>query len=369
MSIRRLVHWGVPIVLGLLLALHSSPVFAYPSPDGEPYIQASYPPDEETGEGGGEIPVEVKPIAETVYLENIRHEYQGWNNCGPTTTGMYLSYFGISALQSVTAPVLKPNPRDVNVSPDQVVNYARSQGLEALVRRNGNRDTIMWFLSNGFPVMAEMWLPDDGGMGHYRLATGFNRQRGTVTFDDSLLGPDQRWTWDQWEGRWGEFNTSRIYIIFYRPEQTPLVRALLGPDADEEQMWLRAEAGARSNLELFSNDGRVWFSLGDALLNQGRTEEALDAYERAYSLGLPWRYYWYQFGHFEALAKLGRWQRLLELTRPVVARAPMHEEMYYYQGVAYKGLGNVEAARQAFTQALANNKNFSRAQASLQALN
>jgi hypothetical protein len=369
MRVRRQVRWCVPILLILLLAFTSSAALAYPSPDGEPLARAVYPQDEAPDEGGGEIAVEVKPIADTVYLENIRHEYQGWNNCGPTTTSMYLSYYGINAPQTITAPVLKPNSRDVNVSPDQVANYIRSQGLEALVRVNGNRDTIMWFLSNGIPVMAEQWLPDDGGMGHYRLATGFNRARGTVTFDDSLLGPDGRWTWAQWEARWSEFNTSRIYILVYRPEQAPLVRALLGPDADDVQMWQRAEAGARSNLEVFSDDGRVWFSLGDALLNQGRTDEALDAYEKAYALGLPWRYYWYQFGHYEALARLGRWQRLLELTQPVLARAPMHEEMYYYQGVAYKGLGNVEAARQSFNQALTNNRNFARARASLQALN
>ncbi len=317
----------------------------------------------------GEDEAGVKPIADQVFLANVRHDWQQWNNCGPTTTSMALSYFGVNAPQLSVAAVLKPNPKDVNVSPNQIVDYVRNRGLAAQVRVNGNRETLMKLLSNGIPVIAEQWIPDDGGMGHYRLAIGYDRDRGVVIFDDSYYGPNREWSFEEFEGHWMEYSINRIYIPVYRRDQAGLVRAILGPDADDGEMWLRAEAGARANLEAFGSDARVWFGLGDALLNQGRPWEALDAYETAYRLGLPWRWYWYQFGHFEALAKTGSWDRILELSDPVLAKAPMHEEMYYYRGLAFQNLGDPDSAREAFSLALKNNGNFSRARAALNTLN
>lgn len=355
------VRWWVPVLVAVLLAL----------PAG---VALADPPDDEAVEGMmTEQPVAApaiahRSIADRVYLNNIRHAYQTWNNCGPTTASMAVSYYGLDVPQATAARALKPNPQDVNVSPDQLVAYMRSLGLDAQVRVNGNRDIIMALLNAGIPVIAEQWINDYGGMGHYRLATGYNRANGTVTFDDSFYGPDRVWSWEEFEGRWMEYSINRIYIPVYRRDQAQLVASILGPDAADWQMWLRAEAGARANVEAFGSDARVWFGLGDALLNQGRAAEAVQAYERAYQLGLPWRWYWYQFGHFEALAKLGRWERMLELADVVLEGAPMHEEMYYYRGLALQNLGDVAGARMQYNQALANNGNMARARAALNTL-
>lgn len=358
---KQTMRWLVLLMVGVMLALSQGTALAQPSPDN------NHPTFPRQGEGD-QPQVVIRPIADRVYLSNVKHDFQHWNNCGPTTASMALSYFGVSIPQLTIANTLKPNPKDVNVSPDQIAAYVRKQGLEAQVRVNGNRDLIMWFLSNDIPVIVEQWINDYGGMGHYRLAIGYNRIKGTVTFDDSFYGPDRVWSWEEFEGRWMEFNLNRIYIPIYRPDQAPVVQAILGEDASDSQMWIRAEAGARANLEVFSDDARVWFGLGDALLGQGRAAEAVDAYEQAYRLELPWRFYWYQFGHFEALAQVGAWQRLLEISQPVLDTAPMHEEMYYYRGLAYKNLGDKASARAEFDQALANNKNFSEARAALQTL-
>ena len=231
-------RWLWPILLGVALVFAPRSAFAQPSPDTD------YPAPRYHGDGD-DPDVAVKPVADSVYLTNIRHDWQKWNNCGPTTTAMAISDYGITMSGFDIAAKLKPNPKDSNVSPDEIVGYIKSQGLDAQVRVNGNRDTIMWFLSNDIPVIVEQWMLDDGGMGHYRLATGFNKERGTVTFDDSFYGPDQRWTWEDFEARWGEFNNLRKFIPVYRPEQAPLVRAILGPDADDAQMWVRAEAAEK----------------------------------------------------------------------------------------------------------------------------
>ena len=361
MSLSRVSRFLLP-ALALFLLVGAGTAFAGPSPDDD------YPMLRKRVSDTNTSPLPIKTMLPKQYLWDVKHQYQGWNNCGPTTTAMAISDYGINMSGFDIAAKLKPNPKDVNVSPDEIVSFIKSQGLDAQLRVNGTRETIMWFLSNDIPVIVEQWMLDDGGMGHYRLATGFNRERGTVTFDDSFYGPDQRWTWEDFEARWGEFNNLHKFIPVYRPEQAPLVRAILGPDADDAQMWERAEAAARSNIAGFPDDGRTWFALGDALMAQNRTQEALDAYEKGYALGLPKRFYWYQFGHFEALAKLGRWQRLLDLTQTVLVQAPTHEEMHYYQGLAYQGLGNTAAARDSFQKALSDHPGMARAQKALDAL-
>ncbi|MCW5851636.1 MAG: C39 family peptidase [Anaerolineae bacterium] len=355
---KRHLPWSL-LIAALLVVWAATPAHAEPSPDGEPL--ATLPPPR--------AGFELKSILPKVYLPNPKHQYQGWNNCGPTTTAIALSNYGVMRTQTEAVNVLKPNPKDVNVSPYQIVDYVRAQGLDAQMRVNGTIDTLMWFLSNDIPVIVEQWLPEDGGMGHYRLATGYNRERQTMTFDDSYLGPDQRWTWEDWDARWSEFNPNHIFIPVYKPEQAALVRALLGPDASDSQMWQRAEANARQLIQDNPGEGRNWFALGDALLNQNRVEEAYQAYEKAYAVGLPFRYYWYQFGHFEAATKLGRWQRLIQLSEPVLARAPVHEEMFYYRGVAYQNMGNKAAARDAFMQSLDANRFFARPKVALDSLN
>ena len=50
------------------------------------------------------------PIPESLQLTGFRHEYQGWNNCGPATLSMALSYWGWEGDQYDIAPLTKPNP-------------------------------------------------------------------------------------------------------------------------------------------------------------------------------------------------------------------------------------------------------------------
>ncbi len=351
---KRHLPWSL-LIAALLVVWAATPAHAEPSPDGEPL--ATLPPPR--------AGFELKSILPKVYLPNPKHQYQGLNNCGPTTTAIAISNWGVMRTQTEVVNALKPNPKDVNVNPHEIAQYIRDQGLGAQVRVNGSRETLHLLISNDIPVIVEQWLLDDGGMGHYRLVTGYNAERDTVTFDDSLLGPDQRWSWDEFNARWGEFNTNRIFIPVYRAEQEPLVRAILGPDASDSQMWQRAEANDRAAIEAEPTNGLHWFALGDALLNQGRHAEALGAYEKAYGLGLPFRYYWYQFGHFQALAQAGRWQRLAQLTQPVLAKAPVHEEMLYYRGVALENMGDKAGAREAYAASVAANRFYTRAQETL----
>jgi hypothetical protein len=66
------------------------------------------------------------PFPAAVRLSHITHQFQEWNNCGPATLAMSLSYFDLPTNQSTMASVLKPNPEDRNVSPSEMMDYVNN---------------------------------------------------------------------------------------------------------------------------------------------------------------------------------------------------------------------------------------------------
>ena len=179
-------------------------------------------------------PYPATPMAESAEVEGIQYHAQMWNNCGPATLTMNLSFFGIYQHQREAASYLKPNGDDKNVSPEQMLAYAAQKGLEGVVRMGGDMDLLRRFLSNGIPVIVETWIkPEDhGGMGHYRLITSFDG--GTFIAQDSYFGPDRLLYAAELDLGWRVFN--RKFIVLFEPEDEELVMALLGPLADESTM-------------------------------------------------------------------------------------------------------------------------------------
>ncbi len=105
---------------------------------------------------------------------------------------MNLSFYGWTGSQVDAAKFLKPDPEDKNVSPDQMVEYARSVGYQAIQRVNGTTEMIKSFLRAGIPVLIEKGFEpeaDLGWMGHYELIVGFNDAKQEFIAMDSYLGP------------------------------------------------------------------------------------------------------------------------------------------------------------------------------------
>jgi predicted double-glycine peptidase len=88
-------------------------------------------------------------------LTGLAHAWQTWNNCGPATLAMVLSYSGSTLTQADVGVTLRTDKEDKNVSPEELADFARSQGLRALVRVNGDADRLRLLLSNGVPVVIE----------------------------------------------------------------------------------------------------------------------------------------------------------------------------------------------------------------------
>jgi hypothetical protein len=288
------------------------------------------------------LPVrDLQPLPKEVLLEGILHDWQKMNNCGPTTVAMALSYFDLILTQFDTAPALKGGPRDKNVSPPELVDYVHSQGFGAIMRVNGNLETLQRLVSQGIPVIVEQWLdrPGDELTGHYRLVRGYSETTQEIIVNDSYSGPRLRFSYAEFDRLWRPFN--RLYMVLYKPEQELLVRILLGDDWDDLRMYERAVLTTRTEIETLG-DAYGWFNAGNSLLGLGEYERAAEAFDQAMAIGLPPRMLWYQFGPFEAYNQAGQYQRVIDLSVPLMSLAL--EELHYQRGVAFEGLGQLQAA-------------------------
>lgn len=315
----------------------------------------------------------------SVALTGLRHEHQGWNNCGPATLTMLLSYWGGEQTQQDAAPTLKPDPDDKNVSPWEMESYVRDQGFEVITRVNGDIDRLKELLRAGFPIIAETWYVRDASdqLGHYRLIVGYDDAAQRFLTYDSLHGPDVPIDYRELDELWRVFN--RLYLVVYTPERWDALAAILEPDLEDAAMYERALNVARS--EAAAQPGECvayadcadwvtfsWFNVGSALNALGRHQEAVTAYDTARRLGLHYRMLWYQFGPYESYYEVGRYDDVIALADATLATASNLEESYYWRGRARLAQGDVEAARSDFRRALRYHEGWSPALEALENL-
>ncbi|MFQ5855870.1 MAG: tetratricopeptide repeat protein [Anaerolineae bacterium] len=305
------------------------------------------------------------PLPAATLLSGFTHAWQTWNNCGPATLAMNLSYLGHPEAQADIAAMLKPDQDDKNVSPGELVAYARFLGLEAIDRVGGDMELLKRLLSYGVPVIAEVWItpkPNDG-MGHYRLLIGYDDSTAELVTYDSLNGPNVRLPYDRFDAEWRVFN--RAYILVYKPNQGETVAAVLADALDDTAMYGVALAAAQTEAQANPDDAFAWFNMGSSLTALGHYDEAVVAYDRARRLGLPWRMLWYQFGPFEAYFNVGRYDDVLTLAAANLRNASNLEESHYWRGRTLQTLGHTEEARRAFERALRFNPNYTAARQAL----
>jgi hypothetical protein len=300
------------------------------------------------------------PLPAHVALSGTRHEYQKYNNCGPATLAMALSFWGWDGDQRPIAAYTKPNPRDKNVMPYELVDFVQSQtDLRAVTRVGGSLDRLKAFIAAGFPVMVEKGFEGpgfDGWMGHYELLTGYDDARERFTAQDSYIGSDLPIPYAELESYWRAFNYT--YLVPYPAEREAEVMALLGPDADEEANV--AAAAQKASDEIYALTGRdllfAWFNRGTNLVAEQDYAGAAAAYDEAFRLDAelaaldpdtrPWRILWYQTGPYWAYFYSGRAYDVINLATQTLGNMsePILEESYYWRALARQSIGDVDGA-------------------------
>lgn len=327
------------------------------------------------------------PLPAAARFATVNYQQQGWNNCGPATTAMALSIFGLQLSQYDTATFLKPNPEDRNVTPQEIVRYVNSQTpVAAHARVNGSLDLLRILLANNFPVIIEIGYDSPGEVsyygwyGHYLLAVGYDDAARQLWVYDSLIwdapsqvgfnGPDGRaLPYDELTNYWPQFN--HTYIVLYEPAREAELAAIVGPTwRDDALMWQDSLIANQRALQSAPDDMYLWFNMGTSLNALGRVEEAATAFDKSRSYQWPDRMMYYQFGPYEAYYATGRYIDVVLLANRTfeVGQGPYFEESFYWRGRAQQALGDVAAARADFQAAAQFNPNFAPATEALQAL-
>jgi hypothetical protein len=317
------------------------------------------------------------PLPSSVLLRGITCEAQLWNNCGPATLSMYLSYYDWEKNQITVASVLKPNERDLNVMPYELVDFVNENTEQrALWRNGGDPQTIKALLNAGFPVMIEKSfepynIRNDGWLGHYNLVVGYDDKKQVFTVHDSYLltyapwggriEPDQYDTfigfdyyYNKLDQDWRSFNY--VFIVVYPPEKEIDVLNALGPHTTEEGACRIAYDRAiqeTTSLPDVRDKFFAWFNAGTSLVCLKDYSGAAAAYDTAFSIypeikqeDRPYRLLWYADGPYAAYYYSGRYQDVIDLADQTLNNMsePLLEESYYWKALSYNALGDTDKA-------------------------
>jgi tetratricopeptide (TPR) repeat protein len=317
------------------------------------------------------------PLPAKVSLKGVRYEDQHgrWNYCAPANLAMALSYWGWKGNRDVVGPVIKPDPKDKNVMPYEMVDYVQSNtSLRAVERVGGDLEMLKRFLAAGYPVLIEKaaYFHDLEGvlswMGHYQVVTGYNDSRAIFITQDSFTRPDEEIAYSDMETNWRGFNNT--YIILYPPDKETEVLSLLGPDADETTNYQRA--AQKASQEIYSLTGidqyYAWYNRGTNLASLKDFAGAAQAYDNAFGVyptipqeDRPWRMLWYQTGPYAAYFYSGRYWDVIGLTETTLSTLQSEknlEESYYWRGMARQALGDSAGAIDDFRTSLKYHPGF-----------
>ena len=299
---------------------------------------------------------------------NLTHEYQKWNNCGPVSLGVVTTYWGIPRDQYQTAAEVKGAEFDKNVGTAEMQGYLERAGLKAITRVNGTQEELMRLVAAQIPVIVLQWLlkPDNTLVGHYRVVQGYDQRAALFITSDPYTAPHKTYSFADFERWWQPWN--HRYIVAYRPEQEDAVRQALGADFDAARNLAAALQASTAAAAANPADGYAWFNLGDDRLASGSAADAVAAYDKAFAAGVLAHFDWYNYGPYEALYRTGNFQRIFELSAPVLKDADNIEEIHYWRGMAWLGLGQKEKAKAELAIAVQLNARYVDAQKELAAL-
>lgn len=170
---------------------------------------------------------------------NMPYYQQQGNACGTTTLAEIMSYLGVPMDQADVDNAIRR--MNTFTAPDDMIDFARSNGLSAEGYNNGTFDEIKSMIDAGDPVQAmvdgdsSVSVTDDGSQGnfsvsglHYIAITGYGTDPATgeqyITYHDpNRPDGEQRMPVSDFEKMWGNvpggFNN---YFIAYGPKGADL---------------------------------------------------------------------------------------------------------------------------------------------------
>ena len=266
-------------------------------------------------------------VPAAVTLNNIRHEYQGPDNCAPVTALTVLGYHGTRVTQAQAEAAMKDDRADPQVTSLELAAYLRRFGLRSVIRYAGDAGVLRELLSRGFPVVVQQRLRAGSNVAHFRTLYGYSA--GRFLASDPLLGPSLTLSTSELQDLWRYYNGE--YLVAYPPGKEALVRAALGRDFDLTANWQHAKRHGEEDVKARPNDPYAWWGLAKANLRLGNVKVAAEQFDRAVQIGVPTVYYLYRQEAFEAWARAGQHEKTLKLTSSALRLYPRSKELLAFR--------------------------------------
>jgi tetratricopeptide (TPR) repeat protein len=360
----------VPEILPTPVRAAALPTFVTPSP---PFPVATLTSAARPTSGPTATPTAIvptpTPLPKAVTLTNYEYEAQLFNNCGPASLSINLSYWDWPGNQKDIAALVKPNQYDRNVSPRELYEYLLTEGFDAYIRVNGDLDTLKRFIAAGYPVLVEKGYTCEKGercsgwFGHYSVFTGYDDAEGYFITQDTFRGPDLKLAYEYVMDNWRAFNYLYLVVFPAGVERDAEVVSLLGEAADLNLNYQAALIRAQQEALTLEGEAAAfaWFNVGTNLYYLQDYAGAAAAYDQSRTIGLPYRMLWYQFGPYRSYYQMARYQDVIDLANFAISAAigePGLEEAYYWRGQAEEALGMQDQAIEDYRTALVRHPDY-----------
>lgn len=303
--------------------------------------------------------ITLKEIPNKKTLTGINHVYQTFNNCGPASLSMALSFYGIDVPQQVLGQQLRPfqntdgDNDDKSVTLYELADEAEEYGFTAYYRPIGNMELVKLFITYDMPVITRTWLKVDDDIGHYRVIKGFDENRKQIIQDDSLQGKNIKYSYDEFNAIWSKFNYE--YLVLVPKDKIEIAQAILGDNVNPMTAWQAAVDLTLNQLKQNPEDVYARFNLSVAYYNVGEYEKSIEEFERVEDK-LEFRTLWYQIEPILAYYEVGNYTKVFEITDKILSNHNRaFSELYVLRGDIYLDLGEEEKAKEEFRKAVLYN--------------
>ncbi|OGC51196.1 hypothetical protein A2W32_05650 [candidate division WWE3 bacterium RBG_16_37_10] len=328
-----------------------------PSPDSPKTTPAEATP----------ISLSKPPVQKT--LKNDYHIFQTFNNCGPASLSMTLSYFGIKVSQKEIGDDLRPyqNPQgdndDKSVTLNELAEKAKEYGLIPYHRQNGNIELLKYFITYDIPVITFTWTKPNEDIGHYRVVKGFDETSNELIQDDSLQGKNLRFKYDDFNVLWHKFNYE--YLVLVPKDKVGIAEAILGDNKEESKSWKNAVEILTKFLERNPDDVPARFSLSISYYYTGEYKKSTEQFEMVQNK-LSKRALWYQIEPIQAYFEMENYNKVMEISENILNNGNRaFSELYMLRGRIYLIKGDLKKAKAEFEKAVYYNKNIEEAKETL----
>ncbi len=311
--------------------------------------------------------VKLLPAQKTI--PNEYHIFQTFNNCGPASLSMALSYYDIHVTQAELGQALRPyqipngDNDDKSVTMDELAKKAEEYGLLAYHRPNGDISLIKALIQQDIPVITRTWLHVHEDIGHYRIVKGYDDNTQEIIQDDSFENKNLRYSYTDFLSMWSKY--SYEYLILIPKEKKEIIESLLGENRNVQTAWYHALQAAQEEAKNHPDDIYATFNVSVAAYYAGNYKLATTEYEKV-AQQLPFRTLWYQIEPIEAYYALGSYDNVFAITDKILANNNRaFSEVYLIRGNSYKKRGKMIQAKAEYEKAVYYNQHLTEARNAL----